>query len=298
MNRVLTIVVTYNGMEWIDRCLSSLVKSSVPTDVYVIDNLSIDGTPEYVRTHFPNVIFFQNETNLGFGKGNNIGLQYALDKGYEFVYLLNQDAWVMPDTFEKLIRISSANFEYGILSPMHLQPNMSQFETCFDEMVCSKSEGVLYQDQFFDREKQVYTVSFVQAAHWMITRECLIKIGGFSPTFPHYGEDDNYCERVLYHGYKIGIVPSALAIHDADAKKPKTREQVFYRIYILILHDLSNVLTQKGSLKRVFIKAILKCRRYHSFIPMEKYVKALLEIRTIRKNVELSKGDCAFLSAK
>lgn len=294
MNRVLTVIVTYNGMMWIDRCLSSLVNSSVPTDVYVIDNVSTDGTQEYVKNHFPNVVFYQSEVNLGFGKGNNIGLQYALDKGYEFVYLLNQDAWVMPDTFEKLITSLSANPEYGILSPMQLHPSCNRFELFFGEQLHNEIGTTLLQDIFFHYERSIYSVRYVQAAHWMMTSSCIRKIGGFSPTFPHYGEDDNYCERVLFHGFKLGIVPSALAVHDTGQIKTKAKD-FSYKLYIGFLHNISNVLGDKKTFVETCTYAVHLCRRYRSFVPIKSMIKAMTEIKIIRHNLEISKGDCAFL---
>ena len=53
----------------------------------------------------------------------------------------------------------------------------------------------------------------------MISRACLEKAGGFSPAFPHYGEDDNYIHRAIYHGFKCGILSSAGAVHDRDMRQ-------------------------------------------------------------------------------
>ena len=71
---ILTVVITYNGMKWVDACLGSLRCSIMPTDVFVVDNCSTDGTPEYVRAHFPEVVLVQSDGNLGFGRANNVGL--------------------------------------------------------------------------------------------------------------------------------------------------------------------------------------------------------------------------------
>ena len=51
---ILTIVVTYNAMKWLDRCLGSLIQSEVPTDIMIIDNGSVDGTCEYISRNHPN----------------------------------------------------------------------------------------------------------------------------------------------------------------------------------------------------------------------------------------------------
>ena len=98
-NKILVIVVTYNGMKWVDRCLGSLSKSKIPVDVIVIDNGSTDGTPDYIAEYFPEMKIVATGENHGFGRANNIGFRHAMKNGYEYVYLLNQDAWVFPDTF-------------------------------------------------------------------------------------------------------------------------------------------------------------------------------------------------------
>ena len=120
MNRVLVIVVTYNAMKWVDRCFGSVMLSRLPADVIVIDNGSTDGTPEYIKEYFPDVMLVSTGENLGFGRANNIGFRHALKHGYEYVYLLNQDAWVFPDTFGILVKAMEDDRSLGILSPMQM----------------------------------------------------------------------------------------------------------------------------------------------------------------------------------
>ena len=75
---IYVIIVTYNAMQWIDRCLGSLRQSSIPLTPIAIDNGSKDETVAYIRAHFPETILFVQEKNLGFGQGNNVGIRYAL----------------------------------------------------------------------------------------------------------------------------------------------------------------------------------------------------------------------------
>ena len=81
----LVIVVTYNAMGWIDRCLQSVNDSQGNIDTIVIDNGSSDGTQQHIKTVFPHVYFVQSQVNLGFGKANNIGFRHAIDNNYEYV---------------------------------------------------------------------------------------------------------------------------------------------------------------------------------------------------------------------
>lgn len=184
--KILVIIVTYNAMQWIDRCFGSVRE----WDVFVVDNGSTDGTQQYLKEHFPHVILKQSNSNLGFGKANNIGLQYALDNAYDFVYLMNQDAWVMPGTIATMAEVMGKHPEYGVLSPMQMQADMKHFDWDFGWGICVWKYSHEMLEGWFHRinEAEVYEVHFVNAAHWLISMDCLCKVGGFSTAFPHYGE--------------------------------------------------------------------------------------------------------------
>ena len=129
MSRVLIIVVTYNGMRWIDKCLSSVAASGA--DAFVFDNNSSDGTADYVSEHYPSMHLVRSESNLGFAGGNNAGFLYALQNGYDAVYLLNQDAWIFPETIPSLLGLMDANPSFGILSPMQMQADGVSYNKAF-----------------------------------------------------------------------------------------------------------------------------------------------------------------------
>lgn len=173
-----------------------------------MDNGSTDGTQQYLRDSYPEVKLIETGKNLGFGRANNIGFRYALQNDYDFVYLLNEDAWVMPDTLGKLID-SFPNSRYGIVSPMQMSATMDKMDPRFEKH-CGAS---------VTKDGSVVDVRFVMAAHWMISAECLRAVGGFSPTFKHYGEDENYIHRARYHGFKVGVVKDAYAVHDRAKRK-------------------------------------------------------------------------------
>lgn len=297
MNKVLVVIVSYNSMQWIDRCYSSLQQSKEPCDIITIDNGSTDGTIEFIRSHYPEVDLRIMQKNLGFGKANNIGLQKALDCKYQYVYLLNQDAWIMPDTISTLISVSQSHPDYGILSPMQLSANMQNFDRNFVSNVIGnhqKQKPLLVEDLFFGREKSIYDVTFVMAAHWFITRECLSMVGGFSPTFFHYGEDDNYLNRARFWKFKIGIVPKAKAVHDrADLQWSKEKE-LYISAYTMILNAVSNPLDKHKLLP--FIKSHLKkAIRYRNRLLWNYALKLWKERASIEKNYQISLKPLAFL---
>ena len=80
MAKVLVVIVTYNALKWIQRCLRSVEKSTLQADVLVIDNGSTDGTLPLIRTDFPRTRIIETGENLGFGAANNRGLRIAHDE--------------------------------------------------------------------------------------------------------------------------------------------------------------------------------------------------------------------------
>lgn len=231
MSSVLAIIVTYNGHKWIGKCIDSLVQSNVRPDIIVIDNGSYDGTVEYLRTHYQEVIeLVLMKENLGFGGANNVGLRRALDKRYDFVYLLNQDAWIEKDTIEKLL--DAYDDSYAILSPIQNDAD-GKLDKQFEKK-CGK-----YLQRFPVFSKNIIDVRFVMAAHWLISLKAIETVGGFSPAFKQYGEDDNWIDRAHYFNLKVGILPSAAAIHDRAGRNPSKESKMQLKCVATIV-KLSN----------------------------------------------------------
>lgn len=217
---ILTVIVTYNAMKWLDRCLGSLSLSEVPTDVIVIDNGSVDGTCECISANYPDVRLVRSDENLGFGKANNIGFRYALEHQYRYVYLMNQDAWIHKDTFAVLTSAMKSDPSIGILSPMQMAASGDRPDPRFERKCPAKAlEGISGTMVY----GQVYDAKFVMAAHWMISRECIQKVGGFSPAFPHYGEDDNLIHRARLKGFRVCVHSGTKAVHDREMR-PQSKD--------------------------------------------------------------------------
>lgn len=222
----LAIVVTYNAGPWIRHCITSTQESTYPLDCIVIDNGSTDGTIDILKNEYPNVPRLISKENLGFGAGNNIGLRKALAEQYDYVFLLNQDAWLQRETLETLIQFHQSHPEYGILSPIHLDRDRANMDPKFGNALSLKSSE-FRNDTLFQRLKPCYQINFVNAALWLIPRETLLKVGGFNDFYFMYGEDGDYCARCLSQGMKIGVVTDAFAHHAGynHHYKPRPRLQ-------------------------------------------------------------------------
>lgn len=216
--KIFVIIVAYKGHQWYERCFTSLRNSAYPVQTIVIDNASNDGTIEYIRENFSEIHLIESKENLGFGRANNMGMRYALDNGADYVFLLNQDAWVEPNTIGELVRIAEKYPEYGILGPVQVNKERTRVLNGVIQFLINPDNvnHQLFSDLMLGTVEEVYPVAEINAAAWLLPRNTLETVGGFDPIFLHYGEDWNYLSRVLYHNMKVGLIPHLQIVHDCE----------------------------------------------------------------------------------
>ena len=318
MKRVLVILVTHNGMHWLSRCLGSVAPSGknanfpdgqVLTDVYVVDNDSTDGSADWIQANYPAVKLVRSADNLGFTLANNLGFDYAMAKGYDYVYLLNQDAWLEEGAIEKLVAAAEAHPEYAVLSPLQMTDGFREYDNQFAKLM-TVPEGIhflnrrfatpptLWAPPSYDAEGgtdsgSVYppepiSIPRVMAAHWLMRMEAVKQVGKFSELFPYYGQDDDWCNRAKYHGWKIGIVPQARAVHER-AQRKESKDRIIdrnYRVGSLVrLCDINRPLWERFLFVCLF--TLVKSVKYFSFLPIKHFIgicKKLPDLVTLRNS--------------
>lgn len=288
---IFVIVVTYKGRQWYDCCFQSLRQSILPVKTIVVDNASNDGTVDYIKDKYPEIILIESDKNLGFGQANNIGIRYALKNNCDYVFLLNQDAWIYPDTLQKLTQIAVSNVKYGVLSPVQLSPGGKSINPGF--MGYITVDPSIVEDLYFGRLREVYETKSTNAATWLISREVLETVGGFDPIFFHYGEDDNYLQRLIYHNIPIGLCPSCMVCHALHGSTSYDNYKVikdlgFRNVVIVQLADINTHVDLRKELLIHLFKALLyfvvgrKTYKYHfqMFTIIFKNKKAIMISRT------------------
>ena len=331
MTRVLVIIVSYNGMPWLERCLGSVYPGAktchFAPDLYVWDNDSTDGSADYVAKHFPGAHLVRSAENVGFAKANNMGFQYALDHGYDYVYLLNQDAWLAPGALEALVAAAEAHPDYAVLSPLQYQDGYQAFDSQFAKLYHGSEEGVGFQTHGHPRPckregptaatssdgalrvgrgrseaeavwkpipssepDEVVEVKRIMAAHWLVPVGALKTVGPFEEElFPLYGQDDDWCNRVRYHGLKVGVVPGAKAVHDrAQRREPK--EKVIRRNYytgsLIRLCDPNRPLWERFLFVCLF--TLVKSVKYGSLLPFKYFRQICAQLPAVRRHRDFS----------
>ena len=302
--KIISIIVTYNGEKWIQKCLQSLEASSIPTDIFIVDNCSNDNTISIIEENFPYARIEKSNANLGFGKANNLAIRESMKNRFDYIFLLNQDAIIQPNTIEKLVSVQKSDKHYGILSPIQLDGSGNELETAFLNFLVRSNSTNFFSDSILNKsENQIYKVEFVNAASWLISYECIKKVGGFDPIFYMYGEDNDYINRIRYHGFKLGIYPSSFICHDTNPKNKKSLERNLIRRNTKNLYLLKNInqafYVNLFSVLKSNTKSLIKGIIYFDLgliaISIKLTFNILSKIFKIIKHRELSKNNGSFL---
>lgn len=229
---VAVVVVAYQAMPWIERCIASVRAGSVNPAIVIVDNGSDDGTAERVAEVDPASRVLRLPENVGFGRGNNAGIAEALRLGASKVLLLNQDALVLPDTIERLAGFLDRHPTYGVVSPLQCSPDAEHIDrkTYRGYLQCH-AEAYL-TDACLGRTRDFYEVHGMNAAIWMVRAEVWRLAGGFDPLFFMYGEDDDLLARWKHHGVRFALLPGCRAIHLRESVKspqPTLRQWLWRR---------------------------------------------------------------------
>lgn len=243
--RVTVIVLNWNGGQETLDCLASLRRLDYPCfDVVVVDNCSTDGSTEPIRESFPEVWLIETGANLGFTGGNNVGIRHALDRGADYVLLLNHDTEVASDFLTHLLHAVEADPRVGMAGPLIYYYD-------YPEIIWSAGGAIdpqrgqarmvgldeLDSGQYGSTSREV---DFVSGCALLARRSVLEQVGLLNERFFAYYEEAEWCVRVRRAGYHILNVPRAKVWHKISPGRRAASPVVHYymtRNRLLFLHS-------------------------------------------------------------
>ena len=238
------VVVTWNTKSLTLACLSQLQlalkavhrRRDWSSEVIVVDNGSTDGTSSEVRQHFPEMTLKENEENLGFAAGVNLGLAKTCGR---FVLLLNSDAFVGAATVEACMDALGADDAVGIVGPRLLHPDgriqrsVHTFPGVWDELLPGfiRDAGHSRRERSGGKEDgaQTLAVDALRGAVLFVRRGLIQEIGPLAEDYFFFLEETDWCWRAREHGWRVLLVPHAPALH-LLGESSKRREPVRTRI--------------------------------------------------------------------
>lgn len=206
MPRVAAIVLNYNGKDVTLQALASLTAMDYPSyDVVVVDNGSTDGSPEVIAAAFPAVRQVRVEINRGPAAGAAHGMQWAMEQGYDYLLVLNNDIEVAPSLLSEMIAVAEREASIGIVGPKSFyywerETIWSAGGTLrFGEAVTrERGEGELDRGQY-DRDDEV---EYINGCAMLIKRAVVDAVGLWDPIFQLCFEDADFCVRARRAGFR------------------------------------------------------------------------------------------------
>lgn len=211
--RILAAIICHKGEKWIQECIESIKKNNYDNvQILIIDNASRDKTTSIIETNFDNVIIFKLPKNIGFGRAANIGIRYAINYKYDYLFLLNQDLKLGADCIPNLVKTCQKHSNIVIASPLQMTYDGLQIDPAFREFF--KENKVTVNDIRNRKfEEKIFQIDCVVGAAMFIRTELFKIIGNFDPLFFLYHEEGDFCRRARYHGFQIHIISDAQIMH-------------------------------------------------------------------------------------
>lgn len=231
---VVTIVLNNNRRDDTLTCLASLEQSTYQNhQIILLDNATSDGSIPAVRSAFPQVEIVELTANLGYAGNNNIGIKLALEKGADWVFVLNEDTRVDANCLAELVAVGNSNPAIGVVGPMVYH---------YDEPeVIQSAGGILSQDAWeplhlgqneTDRGQYAgpHAVDWISGCAIMVRKSFIEQNGLLDERFFCYEEETEWCLRGKKNGWQMVHVPQAKIWHKGVQRDYEPASYVTYYI--------------------------------------------------------------------
>jgi GT2 family glycosyltransferase len=239
MSKVALIYLSYHSDPYLDNFIVGLKKIDYPKEnltVVVVDqphpefgssiNILKEKLLPLAGVEIPPVVFLPQEKNLGFAGGNNIGIKWAIDNNFDYIFLHNQDGFVEKETIAKLVAEMENDNHIGAAQAFILLHPENDFinsaGNCFHYLGFGYSGSYRMNKNNFNID-QLIDVGYASGAAMMSRSDLLKKFGLLDEDFVSYHEDLEYCLRLRSVGFRIVLAPVAIFYHQYDFSKNKDK---------------------------------------------------------------------------
>ncbi len=233
--KVYVITLNWNNEEDTIECIKSLKNINYKNyKIVIIDNGSEEKSVSKIKRQYSEMCIINNEKNLGFAGGNNVGIKYAIDNGADYVLLINNDTTVEKDFLDKLVEAGESDKKIGIAGSKILfwsEPNRIWFAG--GKVNRLKNKGVHMGLDEIDEGQydEAKDVGYLTGCCLLIKREIVEKIGMLAEDYFLYYEDTDFSLRVKNAGYKCFYVPESKIYHKISrSTKPGSPSYIYYHV--------------------------------------------------------------------
>lgn len=229
------IIVSYNVKDCLEDCLLSVDESlrGMSAEVVVVDNASADGTCDMISEKFPGVRLIENKVNQGFAAASNKGLRMTAGR---FRLLLNPDTIINPDSIRRCMKLMDSNSDAGAAGVRmvdgegrYLRESKRAFPSAASSFFKTTGLSALfpgfrgfngYYHPDADTDEPV-KVEVLAGAFMFLRSEVLVSAGYLDEDYFMYGEDIDFCYRIMKAGFSTYYIPSASIVHFKGKSTPR-----------------------------------------------------------------------------
>lgn len=219
--KVYVVIPNWNGADYIKSCVDSLLGQSFKHTVVIVENGSVDESDAILATYGKKITVLKQKVNLGFAGGVNVGLQYALDNGADYVALFNNDA-VADKNWLKYLVESASEQGVGIVTSKFMRMDKKALDSTGDFYTTYGlpfPRGRNEQDTGqYDKQLSIFGAS---GGASLYSAKMLNKIGLFDEDYFAYFEDVDISFRAQLAGWQVRFAPKAIAYHHVGGTSNK-----------------------------------------------------------------------------
>jgi GT2 family glycosyltransferase len=277
---VAIVIVVWNGKDDTLECLRSLARDTYPNKrVIMVDNGSTDESAAEVRVAFPETIVLETGKNLGFTGGNNVGIRHAVEAGFDYVFLLNNDTIVETHALSELVAAAEANPRLGVLAPV-IHYYDAPDDIWFAGSRLELSSGAAWHDNSCQpkRDEAPYEVPWATGCAMLIRGGLIHEMGGFDDRYYLTWEDVDLSIRVRKAGFTVAAVPAARIYHKggrSGRRMPESQHYYAVRNSLLLVRKHREGLGYWNAARRIVVYSMVRCWRICRSEPRElaRYVR-------------------------
>lgn len=242
-------IVTYNSKDKISATISSVLEKTkgVPFTLYVVDNASSDGTADFIKENFPEVVVIEPESNDGFGAGHNKVIPLLTSK---YHVVINPDILLKDDVITELCNYADRDEKIGLLSPD------IRFEDGTKQLLAKRNPTVRYlgAHRFYNKDEEPtklmteycmldmpedkpFEITNATGCFMFFRTEVFMELGGFDERFFMYLEDCDIARRVA-EKYKALHYPMATVYHLWERESKKNKKLLMIHIQSILKYFL------------------------------------------------------------
>ncbi|MDI6869836.1 MAG: glycosyltransferase family 2 protein [Bacillota bacterium] len=268
---VAIIVLNWNAAVDTLECLSSLVRSEYRNcSIVVVDNGSTDGSIDLIQSRFPQVTILKNSSNLGYAEGNNRGIAYALTKGAQYIWLLNNDTVVDPMALTKLVEAAETHPQAAFIGSTirFYNSEVIWYGGARINWWTGVTEHIgLGQRTLRQTNCEIFSTEYVTGCSLLARSKAIEEIGLLDEKLFLYYEDVDWSIRARRAGWELVQATKSVIWHKVSSSSKSTSNFVAYycvrnRLYFLAKHSPCSLwIAVPYNFVRFILPSLLRGRR-------------------------------------